>query len=599
MLVPKYERPRPRQAERVTGVAGQPMTFKIPGGALSQADVAKAASFDELASEAGKWGAAVYEMHRASVVAKEVAQGNAALSEVAIQAQRQDLSNPEWAEQGGSILGYYNYHANRILNSAGSSSIDPLTRKRITANLAGTVSRQTQTLNNYYAARLVDQRNAEINANQRESIRIISNYAPADWDGNPETLPNAARELFEQTVKEQLDAANTGIKDAVQAGNAISDLRSEITQHAVYARISALQTTEQVEQLQDLLDDPNNFRHLKLVVRKRVVDALQRKHQSFLSKEFRDETRARTLAEKQLRIRQSQRATVLHTRISRARETGNPQDMPTWSDINYLAEEDGGRGLKVGHQQMFLNLIDDVGPTVSDGPFVSELYDEVGDIAAEGLSQEDTREAINAVIERSALQIAKGTLSRITIQDRLSFLKYANSVANKERDTSEENRFRNLVRLNSVPHDKFQLLVDPTDVFTQGEALRFYQLQIGRGAEPHEAFMLAMERVGITPESKDQPPAEVFNKGPKPFYPVGVPGTVASPVGLPGTVGSMDLPDNTDAWEMRHVDAARLWVKRNKSQDVMGRTPVEKRDRYQRLMEEFLLIERYIERNKQ
>ena len=91
MLVPKYT----ARANRVTGVSGQQMSFKVPGGALSQASVAQAQAYTQLSQQASQWGAVAYKMHRDTVVAGAVAKGKAGIDDAHNKSQRQDIADPK------------------------------------------------------------------------------------------------------------------------------------------------------------------------------------------------------------------------------------------------------------------------------------------------------------------------------------------------------------------------------------------------------------------------------------------------------------------------------------------------------------------------
>lgn len=589
MLVPKYN----AQAQRGTGVAGQQMSFKVPGGALSQAAVAQGKAFEQLSSEAAQWGAAAYKMHRDSVVSSAVAEGRAAVDAEFNEAQRQDIDNPLYVEKGGGILGYFNDKIATILKSKGSTSFDPITNRRISADLTQYAADRRKTLNTYNAGRLVDQRRAQINAQRSDAVRRIANALPPDWDGNIETLPDSARVEYDNEVKRQLDAADVGIKTEVNAEKANRNLRSEITEYAVNTRISSARTTESVDQILGLLDNPDNFKHLKEQKRAALVDAAWRKYDRLLNAEYKNSERQRVKKSRDLRIRQQERATSVIARITRARETGDEEDMPDYKDILYLAELDDGRGLKDGHLTMLLNMLDDEGPAQTDSDFLNNLHMDVLDVQSENLSPEDAKRRIDAIIERSARQVGRGTLSRITIEDHLSFMKWAKTASKGELSSPEIlNQLKTVKKFAAEWDPKTNFYKDKRDGLKVIEAERFYWLQLRRGATPSQAAMLALERVGVSMDPTDKgvrertDPRSAFI----PFYPVGLPAEVGG--GPDGAM--MPLPRSITQWEPSHVEASRQWVKENKTRDVMGRDDKERRQRYKRLMNDLDEISSYI-----
>ncbi len=184
-----------------------------------------------------------------------------------------------------------------------------------------------------------------------------------------------------------------------------------------------------------------------------LVKSLRSKYDRLLNKEYRESERQRVKKSRKLRVRQQQRTTSVISRITIARETGDEEDMPDYKDILYLAELDDGRGLKDGHLTMLLNMLDDEGPAQTDSDFLNNLHMDLLEVQSENLSPEDAKRRIDAIIERSSAQIARGTLSRITIEDHLSFMKYAKAAANAETSSSEISNYLSVVKNFAAPWD--------------------------------------------------------------------------------------------------------------------------------------------------
>ncbi len=131
---------------------------------------------------------------------------------------------------------------------------------------------------------------------------------------------------------------------------------------------------------------------------------------------------------------------------------------------------------------------------------------------------------------------------------------------------------------------------DPRDAYKVIEAERFFHQEIRRGATPSQAAKRALERVGVSMDPKGDEtiadPEDPFI----PFYPVGLPAEVRG-----GPLGAMmPLPRSTTQWEPSHVEASRQWVKDNQTRNVMGRSDEERRQRFNRLMNDLDEISSYI-----
>jgi len=592
MLVPKYT----AQANRGTGVSGQQMSFKVPGGALSQAAVAQGQSYTQLSQQAAQWSAVAYKMHRDTVVAGAVAKATASVDEAFNESQKQDITDPKYADKGGGILGFFNDAVTSIAKTAGSTSFDPLTNRRISAEVAGYVAGQRRTLDRYNAGRLVDRANATLNSGRDDAIRRAANALPSNWNGNEATLPTAVIKEIDDEEKRQADAAATGVKTAVSAGEANRNLRSEIAEYAVNTRITAAQTSEHMEELLDLLDDPKNFRWLDPDDRDRLVRSSRNKYQRFLNSEFRNEARERTAASQALKMRQSQRANGFYVQINRARqggtdEAGAPVSLPTSEAILQASLEDNGRGLQDGHVEMFMNMIENTGPRHSHQPFVADLHTQVLDILDEEIGSDEKARRINDVIDRAAKQAVQGPQSMITIEDHLSFVKWARGAAKGQVNTSEIQRYRGAVLGAVNPKNEAGFPEDPRNVLREVDAMAFFDLQVRRGSTPSQAAMDTLRRFGITTKPIEEDGGIDTTAPMAPYYPSGIPSTVDSSVaGQP----RLDLPSNPAKWDKNHVDAARQWMNANRAYQVFGRTAKERNQRFQRLARDLLRIEEYI-----
>lgn len=608
MLVPKYT----AQAPKGTGVSGQPMSFKIPGGALSQAAVATGRAYDSLSDQAGQWGRKAYAMHRDIMVADAVGQGVSEIDAASTEAQRISIADPKYANAGGGpLLAFFDERTNAILDRVGSTSRDPLTNRQIRTRLAGHVADRRRILGNYYAGRLVNESKARLAKKHGEDVISLANLIPHDWDGVVDTLPIAARVRIDAIGWEQSAAAETGFQTFTEAENTLSAMWGEIAQHSVSVRNISATTVAQTDDLLALVEDTNNFRGLDLADRDRWIKELTAKSQQLISAEISAETRARAANNAARTERQNKRHTVFVNQIIKAWENGG-EGMPTYLDISAVSALDGGLGLPKGSVATLNAMIDKTGPTDSDPTFITEIHEAVYELMDQELDINSRRVAVNEVIDRAARQIGRGHESRITDEAYITFSKWARSTVEGTIDHPEQNRYRSIVSQHAAPRDPITglLFVDPTDVYKEIDAVGFYDLQIARGVPPPEAAQLALQRVGVRSDATAGEPIGTAIGAPRaPLYPIGIPDSfwtkvvyepqTASQVeqGVPPTVLELsrreEFPSRTSEWTSRHVAAARKWLSEVQDTEVLGATEGLRLDRYVRLQEDLSAILAY------
>lgn len=582
MIVPKVT----ATANRVTGVAGQRSSFKVPGGALSQAAVAKGRQFEQLSKQASQWGQVAYKMHRDTVVTAAVTAATEEIDDAFIKAQRQSLSDPQYEDQGGGILGFYGTAVSQILARSQTASRDPLTRRRIAAGVSKHANAQERTLKNYNAGRLLDVTNAGLNASRAEGIKTAANSLPPDWDGDENSLPTAVWQvIFDQEIA-QYSAAGIGAKTQVAAEQANRDMRGDIAQYSVNTRVTAATTAQHTDDLLDLLDDPTKFVWLEPDSRDRLIRTVRSRRDRFLSAEYRQDTRERAEKNRQLKERQSRRALSFIQRITESR-TGAASAPPplTEPEIMAIADLDNGQGMAISDVKMLIHMANDTGAQESDPVFLGELHNEVLAIPADA-SDGERASAIDAIVARSTGQLAKGADSLVTIEQHLSFLKWAEGVKSGALNTTEINNVRNSVINAVAPRDITSgILEDARDVILEIDARYFFDRQIERGATPQSAAESTLQRYGITRDTTEAPSSRE-GKSLRPAFPVGVPSKLRS--------GALEVPSDTADWSPAIVEEARAWVNANKTQDSFGSTNDQKAQKYKRLMEDLANIDKFL-----
>tara|TARA_R110000824_G_scaffold208948_1_gene394754 strand:+ start:373 stop:2094 length:1722 start_codon:yes stop_codon:yes gene_type:complete len=567
MLVPKYT----AQANRVTGVAGQQMSFKVPGGALSQAAVAQGQAFNKVSQEAAQWGAVAYKMHRDTVVAGAVAKATASVDKALNESQTRDIADPKYAKKGGGILGFFNDAVTSITKTAGSTSFDPLTNNRISAAVAGYVAGQRRTLDRYNAGRLVDIAAANLSADREESIKRAANGLSSNWDGDVLTLPIAVIEEIDNAEKAQLDAARIGVTTALKAGEANLTLRSEIAKYAVNAHNNSARTSNQTQTLIEQLDDPSNFIWLDPFDRQELKTRLEAKFFRLQTSENSAAAAKLTADERKLKQNQQINEMDLWQRIAEANDTDDPSAMPTRADLdNAVASQPNNRGLTTAAYSALSKIISQEGADASNPQFVNDVYADINAIASDsslGKIERDNR--IRAVVERSSAEIGRGVSSKITQSDHLNLNRYADAAIKEQTFSEDHNRFLAFVKNGSAPIDReSKRLINESDIFKQIEAVYTYNQLRAQGMPPMRAAIEALRRVGVTATEDGD-----GIKAPPPFF----------PLALPAEVG---LPAKTGEWEPKDIKAARDWTFKNRAQ-LLGRK------KYFSLMNDIAAIEKY------
>ncbi|MAH46177.1 hypothetical protein CMI37_10120 [Candidatus Pacearchaeota archaeon] len=568
--VPRFTAARPSDT---TAAAGQRFSFKVPAGALSKAQTTLAQAYSGFADDAARLGAVAMQLHRDDIVAKASVAMSAEIDAAATSAQQQDIANPEYENSGGGILGFFNEQISSILGRVGEYSGDPLTRRQIGAAVAPRVAAARTTVTKANTNRLIDGSRAALNEGRHANIRQAAADLPLHWAGTEATLPATVQTTIEAEEAAQKKAANLGIITAEQAGKNIHEFRGDIAEYAVDAQNNAAQTTEQVSQLIDLLDDPERFFWLRPIDRERLRANLLNKHTRLLAAELREETASRTAARAALKDRQATRLSTLLDRVFSARK-GEVDDagesvMPTQEEILYLANLDGGLGLAAGKVTMLMNMINDKGIRESDPEFVADLYEEVFAIMDNlGLSQEERKAAIAKQIDRSDRQIGKAFGSRITIQDHVAFMKWAHTLSDEEVVSGEIADNLKLVVDNVAPRNLLGFFDDSSDVFREMHARKVYFEGLALGMTPPDAATRALKTVGVT-RGDD---GSLSGSGIVPWYPSDLPQTFSLSPTLVATISAVGMTPQwptevtmpqVEDWTLEDVAKAKTWAGTN------------------------------------
>jgi hypothetical protein len=507
-----------------TPAAGQRFSFKAPAGALSLAQTTQGDALGRLADDAARLGAVVMQLHRNDIAAKAIATMSGEIDAAVATAQQQDIADPRYENEGGGMLGHFNERVSAIFDRLPEHTGDPLTQRQIREAIGARVAAARTTVTRANTSRLIDIGRATLNEGRSIHIRDAAAELPLGWDGNENTLPASVLTIIDREEAAQNSAAAIGLITAVKAGENIHKFRGDIAKYAVDAQNNAAQTTDQVFQLMDLLDDPEKFFWLKPTDRERLKKNLLNKHNRLLTAELQQETRSRVAARAELKERQAIRLSTLVDKVFSARkgvvDSTGASVMPTQEEILDLASLDGALGLAAGKVTMLMNMIDDKGVKQSDPEFVADLYAEVYAIINNpGLSQEERRRGVSIQIDRSDGQVAKRFGSLVTIEDHLTFTKWAHTVSDEEVISGEIADNLRLVEGSAVPLDDFGMYENRDDVYHVIRARGVYFQGLARGMTPPEAAKRALNAVGVTMGDDDNP----FAIGRAPFYPPDLP----------------------------------------------------------------------------
>jgi hypothetical protein len=552
MLVPKYR----ATAKRVVGVPGQQMTVKAPAGVFSAPARAEAAAWEDVSTKAAQWGQVSYTLHRNGVIAGAKSKNETAIDDMFSEAQRRPVNDPKYMEKGG-ILGWFDEQIRNYGKTVGSDIFDPLTRTQVQSNYAAHLADKRRTLSTFYAGRLTNEAAADIAAGTEEAITAAANALPPDWDGDTNTLPLNVISNINAINALQDTGAKTNVIDFTAAQKTKLTAQSRIALSAVNQRNLMARTADQVEELLTQVEDPNNYRWLKVADRDRLRKQLDNKKLRLLRDEQAQERADRAERARQLKADQTENQNILLLKAADG-------DLRVEDVRRVVESKPSSQGLTSAGTGALISLALKEGPADSDPVFKVDLYGDLIAVSASDLAPEAKASVIDGLLEKAHKTVRRGRDSLLTHSDYVAFAKYAKQIRRDERDGGEVARALRGVRafagetpLGNMSEDDVPRVLEATRVFWQA---------ISTGSTAAEASELAINRVRV------RRPKILF----KPAY-------------LPNNIAGIELPTNAKHWKAEHVQAAKVWAAANKGGANLDRV------RYLELMAGIRAIEAYIQ----
>jgi len=407
MIVPTYT----ATAKNVTGVSGQAMGFKIPGGALSQGQVAQAQLYSQGSDAAASFGKQFYAMHRSAVIGKQVAAATTAIDAAQIEASKKDVLSVYPDKTPG---GYFANQAKIAMAKATAGSSDPITQSAIASQVSGLISTGQRQVNKTARIGVVQSRLADMSLRERWLRDRVSVGVPEGWDGDLAKLTPEAQEHFDELGKMRTVAAQQGLISYLDVQKGAEADNKLIGKLAVSKRMIAAETSQESAALLVQLRDGKSWRMLDDKDR----DALEwRIHRQVLRQQNQEAAVAKqsviaaNKAEKKL-FRDT--ADGLQRRILQARNNDPGAVMPTPAEL-YNAP------LTVSARAALSKMALETTPSDTDADYFLEIHKRLRVIETNGLTPGELEEATSKLQEEIHAEVAKKHGSKINSSDALAF----------------------------------------------------------------------------------------------------------------------------------------------------------------------------------
>ena len=523
MIVPTYT----ASAKNVTGVPGQAMSFKVPGGALSQGQVAEAQFLGKVSSTAASWGGAFYGMHSSAVTSKAVTGATKSLDAAALEAQSKDVLAPNKKDQPS---GWFANKANSILATATGASWDPFVQRDIAGLVSSQITTRQRETNKLSRLRIVKHDQAFLADRERVLRDQVARTVPENWDGDIDTLPAHGQSAYYDLQKMRKKAAGQGTIDYLQEQKGSEEDRSYITKLAISKRMKASPTSGETQKLLGQLQDGTSWRMLTEDDR----DVLEWKlHRQVLRQQGREAATAKQQQiekRRQLTKTQNDNQSNLQVRIYQARNGIANALMPTVMEI---AKTQLTPGARTALMTMMLNEY----PRETDADYFLEIHSRLRVMETAGLTSEQLEEGVNALQDEVLKEVTKKHKSRINDADALAFSSVLRSVRQKKGQGSVIDSIEKDLRL-TLKKTKMGNVQDRELANLYAGIAKATRVLYHEGGTEQEALEAALSTMGRTrlrsPYPKALPIAE-----------------------------KMGVPSQTRLWKLEDHEAATIWLMNN------------------------------------
>jgi len=415
MIVPTYT----ASAKNITGVAGQAMTFKVPGGALSQGQVAEAQFYGKVSSTAAGWGSAFYGMHRSAVTSKAVTEATASLDKVALAAQSKDVLAPNEIDQPS---GFFAHHAQLIATKAAAASWDPITQRDIAGLVSSQITTRQRETNKLSRLRIVKHDQAFL-ADREEHLRDeVARSVPEKWDGDIDTLPAHGQSAYYDLQTMRKKAAGRGTIDHLQEQKGSKEDRSYITKLAIKKRLIAAKTSAETQDVLRTLQDGTSW---PMLTNKDLQILELKAHRQSLVQQGKEAAAAKQAVVEQRRAkknRQDRNENKLLVDIYAARNKNHPM-VP----VGRVQNTD----LDPAARRAIMAMLQDNLPKNTDTDYFNDIHDRLLDIELSGDEPDIMEDKLTALQKEVHGEVGKEFASKINMSDALAFSTQVRAIREK------------------------------------------------------------------------------------------------------------------------------------------------------------------------
>ncbi len=417
MQVPTYK----ATAKRSTGVSGQQMSFKVPGGALSQGQIAQSQGLEKISQAAAQWGAVSYGMHRNQVVGKAIEKADASINNIYTEAQRKDINAPRDQDQP---IGFFNGRGKQLVQESVMGIKDPFIKADIRSKLntrLGNARRKLQTWNN---ATLIDQAQASITANTEQNLKKIAAFIPFDWNGKIENLPAEAQNFFLETVQMQENAVKQNIISYEKFEKFTRSFPSRLSKLSVEKRLLASRNSDDTELILRDLADSSKYTYLSAEDRQNLKETGDRKATRQISKENSEAIKKDKQDAKILKSEQKNNSDALYKRLIENQINSNSKPVTMDEILNANVSQQ--------QREILRKIYNEETPSQSNMQYVANAFEELNAIDNDDDYAINVEESLDDFDDVLLAELAKGPDSQINITDYNNLKRRIDTIRNKD-----------------------------------------------------------------------------------------------------------------------------------------------------------------------
>ena len=448
MQVPTYK----ATAKRSTGVSGQQMSFKVPGGALSQGQIAQAQGLEKISQAAAQWGAVSYGMHRNQVVGKAIEKADTSINNIFTEAQRKDINAPRDQDKP---IGFFNGRGKQLVQESVMGIKDPFIKADIRTKLntrLGDARRKLQTWNN---ATLIDQEQAGVTARTEQNIKKIAAFIPSDWNGKIENLPAEAQNFFLETVQMQENAVKQNIINYEEFEKFTRSFPSRLSKLSVEKRLLASRNSDDTELILRDVADSSKYIQLSPEDRQNLEETADRQMNRQIKKENAEGIRQEKQDAKTLKVEQKNTSDVLFKQIIQSKTDPNVEE-PT---IGQILEAN----VTQSQRETLLKVLADEVPQEANSLYVAEYLQALNDIDNSNLYGTEVEKQLDAIEEELTIEFAKGLNSKLNTAALNTLRARIEAVRNEDGKSQDIRKMETFIN-NVSKKDEFGVVMNPTQL---------------------------------------------------------------------------------------------------------------------------------------